>query len=263
MTAVQLSSTQQEFAAELGKDTGLNPAVLEAWLRNEEPAESTNGALGAYNFLNVGITDNGRYGEANSVWANPKTAADATAAWMKGQPIGPGGYSSTGYPGASSGIQSILGSAGQGPPAQIKAIQGSGWASGGETALPSLYSEITGQGLATIPGVTPPGLTAAAAATASSPSGSSSSGGSSGSCGATLQPGGYISTNGGGILNGIIGSLNPFNAVASVWDAILGDAKYAGLFLLILIVGGFLIMKGISTNGGPSPKMPTFIPVPV
>lgn len=143
--AVQLSYAQAQFAGELSHQTGLSPNVIAAWLRNEEPAEATNTPNhGLYNFLNVGITDRGSYGYANPVWKNPITAAQATANWIKGKPIGAGGYSSTDYPAASGGIRAILASAKSGPEAQITAIQGSGWASGGEAALRQLYNEVLG-----------------------------------------------------------------------------------------------------------------------
>lgn len=139
-----LSSTQQTFAKRLAADTGLNVDVIAAWMHNEEPNMLSNAPRGADNWLNVGITDTASYGENNPVWGNPLTAADATAAWMHGVGIGSGGYSSTSYPGAASTIQDILATAGQSAESQIKAIQGSGWASGGESALANIYNQLAG-----------------------------------------------------------------------------------------------------------------------
>lgn len=241
-----LSSNQQTFAGQLAKDTGLNLNVVDAWLRNEEPAISSNGTSGANNFLNVGITGNGSYGYANPVWNSPTSAADATAAWLEGKPIGTGGYSSTGYPGGGSTGSGILAAAKSSPAAQMFAIQHSGFASGGETALPSLYQQITG-GVVTMPSTVQ-----------NTPAASSSSSGGSGSSNAqaSLLQGGYIQPSG-----GLFSSLNPFNAIAGVWDALLGQAKYAGLFIAVLAVGALLIIKGISANGVKTPRI-NVIPVP-
>ncbi|MGH2873766.1 MAG: hypothetical protein ACRDL5_15050, partial [Solirubrobacteraceae bacterium] len=93
-------------------------------------------ATGNNDWLNIGYTDSGTYGSADSVWTDPTTAADATAGWLAGQSTIPG------YGTASSGIQAILQTAGQGPSAQIQALQTSGWASSGYPDLPSVYEQI-------------------------------------------------------------------------------------------------------------------------
>jgi hypothetical protein len=259
MATVALSANQQAFAGELQKDTGLNLYVLEAWLRNEESAISSNGALGANNFLNIGITGSSPsqwYGNNDPIWNSPLTAADATAQWLEGKP------SVAGYGTASAGIQAIAGTAKQSASAQINAIQTSGWAGGHagvvtETAIPSLYSELAGGGLATASNplqasIAPSNAQVAGAST------SPSSGSSSTSSGATFLPGGYISAPG-----GILSALNPFNAITGVWDAAISDAKYAGLFIAVLAVAALLMIKGISANGVKTPQLPSVIPVPV
>jgi hypothetical protein len=136
----QLTSGQQQFASTLSAETGLNPNVVSSWLLAEESggAAQSRQAAGNNDWLNIGYTDSGTYGSSDSVWSDPTTAANATAAWLQGQDSIPG------YGTASSGIQSILSSVGQTPAAQIQAIQGSGWSSGGYPSLDSLYQDVTG-----------------------------------------------------------------------------------------------------------------------
>lgn len=136
----QLTSSQQQFASTLSADTGLNPNVVSAWLLAEESggAAQSRQSAGNNDWLNIGYTDSGTYGSSDSVWSDPTTAASATAAWLKG------GDAIPGYGTASSGVQSILSSVGQAPAAQIQAIQGSGWSSGGYPSLPELYAQISG-----------------------------------------------------------------------------------------------------------------------
>ncbi len=136
-----LSSDQQQFATQLSADTGLDPGVISAWLLAEESgsAAQSRQAAGNNDWLNVGYTDSGTYGSADSAWADPVTAANATAGWLEGQNTIPG------YGTASSGIQAIVSTAGQSPAAQISALQGSGWASSGYPDLPSIYAEVTGE----------------------------------------------------------------------------------------------------------------------
>lgn len=136
--AAQLTSAQQQFAARLAAQTGLNTGVVSAWLLAEESGSAAQSRQAANNndWLNIGYTDSGTYGSADSVWSNPVTAADATAGWLKGQNTIPG------YGTASAGIQAILATAGQDPSAQISALQSSGWASSGYPSLPSLYQSV-------------------------------------------------------------------------------------------------------------------------
>jgi hypothetical protein len=135
-----LTSAQQTFATRLAADTGLDSGVVSAWLLAEESGGAAVSRQAANNndWLNIGYTDGGTYGSADSIWADPTAAADATAGWLKGQNTIPG------YGSASSGIQSILSAAGQAPEAQISALQNSGWASSGYPSLPSLYQQVAG-----------------------------------------------------------------------------------------------------------------------
>jgi hypothetical protein len=134
----QLTSDQQQFASRLAAQTGLDPSVVSAWLLAEESggAAQSRQAQNNNDWLNIGYTDSGTYGSADSIWSNPVTAADATAGWLKGQNTIPG------YGTASSGIQGILSTAGQPASVQISALQNSGWASSGYPSLPSLYQQV-------------------------------------------------------------------------------------------------------------------------
>lgn len=146
----QLTQGQQQFAATLSADTGLNPNVVSAWLLAEESggAAQSRQAAGNNDWLNIGYTDSGTYGSGDPVWSDPVSAANATAAWLQGQNSIPG------YGTASPGIQSILQSVGQTPEAQIQAIQTSGWSSGGYPSLGALYQQVTSAGTATVSGGT-------------------------------------------------------------------------------------------------------------
>jgi hypothetical protein len=134
----QLTSGQQQFASTLSAETGLNPNVVSSWLLAEESGGAAQSRQSANNndWLNIGYTDSATYGASDSVWSDPTSAANATAAWLKGQDSIPG------YGTASSGIQSILSTVGQTPAAQIQAIQGSGWSSGGYPSLGTLYDQV-------------------------------------------------------------------------------------------------------------------------
>jgi hypothetical protein len=250
-----LTSGQQQFDAQLAADTGLDPNVIEAWLLNEQ-----SGSAATYyqnknfnDWLNIGITGSGNYGATDSIWSNPVTAANATAQWIEGNPNAVPGWKRT------TPLSGILNSAKQGAQAQVSAIQHSGWASGGETAIPSLLAEITGRGgvTANATAYAPATVAQTGAGTAATTGGSASSSTSTSTSKASLEPGGYVQPSG-----GLFSSLDPFNAIVGVWDGLLGDAKYAGLFILILAVAGFLLVKGISSAGGPRVQIPTVIPVP-
>ena len=136
----QLTGDQQQFAARLAQDTGLDPQVVSAWLLAEESGSAATARQGASNndWLNIGYTDSATYGATDSVWSDPVTAADATAGWLKGQDTIPG------YGTASAGVQSILDTVGQPAATQVAAIQGSGWASSGYPDLPALYQQVSG-----------------------------------------------------------------------------------------------------------------------
>jgi hypothetical protein len=135
-----LTSAQQQFASRLATDTGLDPGVVSAWLLAEESggAAVSRQSANHNDWLNIGYTDSGTYGSSDSVWSDPTTAADATAGWLTGQSTIPG------YGTASTGVQSILSTAGQPASVQISALQNSGWASSGYPDLPALYQQVAG-----------------------------------------------------------------------------------------------------------------------
>jgi hypothetical protein len=132
----RLNANQLAFAQELQKQTGLDGGVIAAWVLAEEGGQS-QAPNGPNNWLNIGATDSGFYGGGNPAWQNPISAADETAAWLKGS-------SAAGFGSASPGIRAVLGTAGQSPQTQIAALQHSGWASSGYPDLPELYAEVAG-----------------------------------------------------------------------------------------------------------------------
>ena len=111
--------------------------MVAAWLLSEEPASASQAPNGANNWLNIGATDSGFYGAGNPAWADPTTAGAFSAQWV-------GGTSAPGFGTASKGIQAILSTAGQSAAAQVRAIQQSGWASGGYPSLPSVFASLGG-----------------------------------------------------------------------------------------------------------------------
>lgn len=135
----QLTTDQQQFAAQLASQTGLSVNVISGWLLAEESGAAAQARQAANNndWLNIGYTGAGTYGSTDDIWSNPITAADATAAWLHGQNSIPG------YGTASQGIQNILSTAGQSVQAQISAIQGSGWAGSGYPDLAQLVSQVS------------------------------------------------------------------------------------------------------------------------
>jgi hypothetical protein len=138
--AQMMTSGQQRFATQLAAQTGLDPQVVAAWMLSEESggAAASREQQGNHNWLNIGWTDAGRYGTTGAVWADPISAANATAGWLKGQDT------IAGYGKASAGVQSILTTVGQPPDVQIAALQRSGWASGGYPSLPGVYRSVIG-----------------------------------------------------------------------------------------------------------------------
>lgn len=129
-----LTAGQRTFATQLAAETGLNPQVVAAWMLAEQSggAARSRETAGNHNWLNIGYTDSGTYGNTASVWSDPASAAHATAGWLKGEDT------VDGYGRASSGVQSILNSAGQSAEAQVQALQRSGWASSGYPDLPAV-----------------------------------------------------------------------------------------------------------------------------
>src|SRR5271166_6418528 len=145
----ELTPNQEKFAGAFASETGLDPRVVGAWLKAEQSGSAAKyyEGKGYNNWLNIANTDSGPAGGAHSdVWANPESAAKASAEWMKGT-----GQLAREYGAPSSGIRGILHARGLSPEAQIKAISGSGWASsgynGGNT-LRQLYGELSGHQLA-------------------------------------------------------------------------------------------------------------------
>jgi hypothetical protein len=132
-----LSPQEQQFVAYMAADTGLDPQVLAAWVRNEEGSRTSPLGHADNNWLNVGWTNSGPVsGTGLAAWATPKSAAQLTAQWMAGT-----GAMAKAWGPATSGIRGILGTAGQGAAAQMAAITGSGWASGGESLLHTLFAQ--------------------------------------------------------------------------------------------------------------------------
>jgi hypothetical protein len=138
--AQMMTPGQQQFATQLAAQTGLDPQVVAAWMLSEESggAADSREQQGNHNWLNIGWTDSGRYGTAGAVWADPVSAANATAGWLKGQDT------IAGYGKASPGVQSILTTVGQPADVQLAALQHSGWASGGYPSLPGVYRMVVG-----------------------------------------------------------------------------------------------------------------------
>lgn len=143
-----LGPKQAQFVSTLAAETGLNPRVIGSWAVAEQSGSAARNYEGKryFNFLNIARTDSGDAGGAHSgVWADPVTAAKATAEWLKGQ-----GRIAHEYGKPAGGIMAILRTAGASPNAQIAAISSSGWASSGYnggSTLRSLYGQLGGEKL--------------------------------------------------------------------------------------------------------------------
>ena len=133
-----LTSSQQQFAARLGADTGLDPGVVDAWVLAEESSGAATARQSANNndWLNIGYTDSATYGASDSVWGDPVTAADATAGWLSGKNTIPGTERRAAE--CRRSCRRLV----RRRRAQISAIQSSGWASSGYPDLPALYQQI-------------------------------------------------------------------------------------------------------------------------
>lgn len=136
-----LTPGQQTFASELQRQTGFNPNFIAAWLYAEENGSAAAGrqASNNHDWLNIGYTDTATFGASDSIWSSPITAADATAAWIKGSKDAIPGYGQ-----AAPSIQALAGTAGQSASAQVAALQSSGWASGGYPDLTSILNMFGG-----------------------------------------------------------------------------------------------------------------------
>lgn len=116
-----LTHGQKVFAKRVAAKTALSPRVVAAQALAEESgsAAAQREAEGNQNWLNIGMTDSGPISlTQDRAWSHPKSAADATVAFLKGKKYG-----------ASPGIQAILPeSKGKSDKGQIAAIAHSGWA---------------------------------------------------------------------------------------------------------------------------------------
>jgi hypothetical protein len=134
-----LTQGQQAFAEEFAKKTGMDVNVVGSWLLNEESGAAARGRerSGDMNWLNIGKTDSGYHGTGNDFWhSGPVAAADASAAWMKGE------LSVPGFGHAARGITHILDSAHKSPGEQVYAIQSSPWASGHYPGMAGTYRQV-------------------------------------------------------------------------------------------------------------------------
>ena len=119
-----LTQGQKEFVREFSRRTGINPRVAGAWVLAEMSGSAATGreAEGNHNWLNIAYFDSGPGTiTKDPIWGSPKSAAQASADFLKGKRFGP-----------SAGIRAILPNAkGRSDEAQIRAIAGSDWASSG------------------------------------------------------------------------------------------------------------------------------------
>lgn len=147
MSAI-LQPNQELFAKTLSGLTGLNLDVIRGWTLAEESsnAAARRQAQGNNNWLNIGYFDSGAasWAKGGGPFSNPRSAAQATAQFLKGQRWG-----------ASPGIRQILSTAGASPQDQINAIAKSGWASsgyGGGSHLAKTYALASGLPSPALPG---------------------------------------------------------------------------------------------------------------
>lgn len=131
-----LTNGQRTFRDRLAAKTGLSAGVITAWMLAEESGGAARSREGAsnHNWLNIAYYDSGPGAiTRGKEWKTPQSAADATAAFLKGQKYGP-----------SAGIRKIIHTAGKSADAQISAITNSGWAGSGYeggNSLRTLYSQ--------------------------------------------------------------------------------------------------------------------------
>ena len=127
------------FINRLARETGLNPRVVAAWTKSEG-----GNRFGDYNLLNIGHTGSGpNSAAANGNFADPVSAAKATAAFLRGE-----------WGGAGAGIPNIIRQArGKDPATQIRVIEQSGWRLG-RTGPDPKYSNLITSVFNEQPGVT-------------------------------------------------------------------------------------------------------------
>jgi len=147
MVAPVFTPGQLTFISRYAQQTGLNPQVVAAQVFNEMNGSyaAQRQATGDHDWLNIGRTDAGPRGAGAPVWNDPISAADASANWIKGT------YSVPGFGKADPRITNILQSVGQGPAAQIAALQQSPWASSHYPNLPDVYQTVSGTKLPNVP----------------------------------------------------------------------------------------------------------------
>jgi hypothetical protein len=218
--AYELTNGQKTFVNEFAAETGLDRHVVAAWVYNEEngSAARSREASNNHDWLNIGYTDSATLGAGNSFWNDPKSAAHASAQWIKGQ------FDVPGFGRASSGIRGILRTVGMSPAAQISAIQNSGWASSHYPSLPSIYAGIVGSGGG--------GL------------GSAITNPIKGAVGAGESAASAV----GGAVSGAASALNPENIVKGIAGAI-DRGVMIFVYSLAIIGGGALLLLGLLMVG--------------
>jgi hypothetical protein len=114
----------KQFAQYLAKYTGLDPKFVGAWVQAEGGGFAAGGQAGRNNWLGVGYPGHQTpFSQSSYFNGDAKTAAKATADWMKGLI----GHQEFGY-GASPGIKAIIPTAAhKGPQAALQALAASGW----------------------------------------------------------------------------------------------------------------------------------------
>jgi hypothetical protein len=124
---IPIPGGEGRFINRLARKTGLDPRVVAAWTKSEGGNQ-----YGDYNLLNIGHTGSGpNSAAANGNFATPEGAADATAAFLRGE-----------WGGAGAGIPQIIQNArGKSPEEQIRVIEQSGWRLG-STGPDPMYSNL-------------------------------------------------------------------------------------------------------------------------
>lgn len=130
-----LTPGQQKFGKTLAKKTGLSPRVVGAWMLAEDSGAAAQGYedRSYHNWLNIGpFAEDPRFNA-------PKTAAKATAAFIKGKDSAPLGGGGGNIP------STIPPAAGKSDAAQMRAIENSDWSATGYGAggtLDGTYAQV-------------------------------------------------------------------------------------------------------------------------
>jgi len=218
--AYAFTKGQKTFINEFAAETGLDRHVVAAWVYNEEngSAAANREAANNHDWLNIGYTDSATLGSGNSFWNDPKSAAHASAQWIKGQ------FAVPGFGKASSGIQNILATVGMGPGMQIQAIQNSGWASSHYPGLPGIYNGIVGGGGGGIGAVVNDPIKGAVAV-------GGAIGGAAGAVGSAAGT--------------VVDALNPATWVAGIGNAI-NRGVMIFVYALAIVGGGLMLLLGLA-----------------